>query len=71
MHSEFGQAWTWDALRFNTLLFALARPVARTELVRQLATTQHDRRKAQLAQAIAEIDRRMKATDGQMAPQKP
>ena len=45
--------------------------LARTELVRQLATTQHDRRKAQLTQAIAEIDRRMKATDGQMAPPKP
>jgi hypothetical protein len=45
--------------------------LARTELVQQLATTQHDRRKAQLAEAIAEIDRRIKATDGQMAPQKP
>jgi spermidine synthase len=33
VRSEFGQAWTWDALRFNTLLFALARPVARAELV--------------------------------------
>jgi spermidine synthase len=36
VRSEFGQAWTWDALRFNTLLFALDRPVARPELVRRV-----------------------------------
>jgi hypothetical protein len=41
--------------------------LARTELSRQLASTQHERRKAQLAQAIEEIDRRMKATDVKMA----
>jgi hypothetical protein len=33
VRAEFGQAWTWDALRFNTLLFALDRPVTRAELV--------------------------------------
>jgi spermidine synthase len=36
VRSEFHQAWTWDALRFNSLLFALARPVARPELVRRV-----------------------------------
>jgi hypothetical protein len=36
--------------------------LARTELERQAAATTNDRRRAQIAQAIAEIDRRMKAT---------
>jgi hypothetical protein len=33
--------------------------LARTELERQLAATTHERRRAQLQQAIAEVDRRM------------
>ncbi len=33
--------------------------LARTELERQLAATTHQARRAQLAQAIAEVDRRM------------
>jgi len=33
--------------------------LARKELERQLAATTHERRKAQITQAIAEIDRRM------------
>jgi spermidine synthase len=33
VRSRFGQAWEWDALRFNTLLFALDRPVTRAALV--------------------------------------
>jgi hypothetical protein len=33
--------------------------LARTELERQRASTTHDRRRAQLADAIAEVDRRM------------
>jgi hypothetical protein len=33
--------------------------LARTELERQLETTVHERRRAHLAQAIAEVDRRM------------
>jgi hypothetical protein len=36
--------------------------LARTELERQLAATTHERRKAQITQAIAEIDRRMAKT---------
>jgi spermidine synthase len=35
LRAELGQAWTWDALRFNSLLFALDRPVTRPELVRR------------------------------------
>jgi hypothetical protein len=35
--------------------------LARTELEGQLAATTHERRKAQLTDAIAEIDRRMAA----------
>jgi hypothetical protein len=35
--------------------------LARTELARQLATTNHDRRRAQITQAMQEIDRRMAA----------
>jgi hypothetical protein len=34
--------------------------LARMELDRQLTATTHERRKAQLKQAIAEVDRRMK-----------
>jgi len=37
--------------------------LARTELGRQLAATAHEPRRAQLAQAIAEVDRRMAAMD--------
>ena len=33
--------------------------LARAELERQLNTTTHERRRAQIAQAIAEIDRRL------------
>ena len=36
--------------------------LARTELKRQLDATTHDRRRAQIAQAIEEIDRRMAQT---------
>ena len=32
--------------------------LARTELTRQLETTTHERRRAQLSQAIAELDKR-------------
>ena len=35
--------------------------LARTELESQLAATTHERRKAQIAQAIEEVDRRMAA----------
>jgi len=35
--------------------------LARAELDRQLAATTHERRRAQIAQAIAEIDRRLDA----------
>jgi hypothetical protein len=45
--------------------------LARIELARQLAATTHERRKAQIAQAIEEIDRRMKSTDVLMASRKP
>ena len=34
--------------------------LARTELGRQLASTVHERRRAQITQAIEEVDRRMK-----------
>ena len=34
--------------------------LARTELERQLTATTHERRRAQLTDAIAEVDRRMK-----------
>ena len=34
--------------------------LARTELGRQLEATVHERRRAQIAQAIEEVDRRMK-----------
>jgi hypothetical protein len=36
--------------------------LARTELERQLAATAHERRRAQIRQAIEEVDRRMAAT---------
>jgi hypothetical protein len=36
--------------------------LARTELLRQLDATTHDRRRAQITQAIAEVDRRMAET---------
>ena len=38
--------------------------LARTELGRQLEATVHERRRAQIAQAIEEVDRRMKAMSG-------
>jgi hypothetical protein len=37
--------------------------LARTELERQLTSTAHERRRAQIGQAMAEIDRRMAATN--------
>jgi hypothetical protein len=40
--------------------------LARTELERQSAATTNDRRRAQIAQAIAEIDRRMAETQDGM-----
>jgi hypothetical protein len=45
--------------------------LARAELSHQLASTTHERRKAQIGQAIEEIDRRMKSTDKLMAKKKP
>ena len=36
--------------------------LARTELERQLAATTHERRRAQIVQAIEEVDRRITAT---------
>jgi hypothetical protein len=41
--------------------------LARTELERQLIVTTHERRKAQIAQAMAEIDRRMAETSARLA----
>ena len=41
--------------------------LARTELDRQLAATANERRRAQITQAIAEIDRRMKETSASLA----
>ena len=41
--------------------------LARIELERQLKATTHDRRKAQIAQAIEEIDRRMTSAHGRLA----
>ena len=40
--------------------------LARMELDRQLAATANERRKTQLNQAIAEVDRRMKETEASM-----
>ena len=42
--------------------------LARTELERQHATAAHERRRAQIAQAIAEVDRRMAATGLDLVP---
>ncbi|MDP9285429.1 MAG: hypothetical protein M3P41_10850, partial [Actinomycetota bacterium] len=36
VRAELGQAWTWDALRFNTLLFAFDARVTRAELVHRV-----------------------------------
>ena len=41
--------------------------LARTELDRQLLATTNERRRAQIAQAIEEIDRRMKETSASLA----
>jgi hypothetical protein len=41
--------------------------LARLELDRQLTATTNERRRAQIAQAIAEIDRRMKETSALIA----
>ena len=41
--------------------------LARTELERQLAVTTHERRKAQIAQAMVEIDRRMAEASARLA----
>ncbi len=41
--------------------------LARTELARQLAATAHERRRVQITQAIAEIDRRMTETSARIA----
>jgi hypothetical protein len=41
--------------------------LARTELDRQLAATTNERRRAQIAQAIEEINRRMEATENETA----
>lgn len=40
--------------------------LARTELDRQLTATTNERRRAQIAQAIEEVDRRMKAAEDDM-----
>jgi hypothetical protein len=40
--------------------------LARMELDRQLSATTHERRRAQLNDAIAEVDRRMKACEATM-----
>jgi hypothetical protein len=38
--------------------------LARTELERQLDVTTHERRRVQIKQALEELDRRMKETEG-------
>jgi hypothetical protein len=45
--------------------------LARAELAQQLSATTNERRKAQIEQAIEEVDRRMKAANAVMASQKP
>ena len=40
--------------------------LARMELDRQLTATTHERRRAQLTEAIAEVDRRVKETEAAM-----
>ena len=42
--------------------------LARTELDRQLTATTHERRRAQLNQAIAEVDRRIAEMQASIAP---
>jgi hypothetical protein len=42
--------------------------LARTELERQLASTDHEGRRTQIGQAIEEIDRRMAETTALMGP---
>ena len=44
--------------------------LARTELQRQLEATTHDRRRAQLTQALAELDKRTKALEKSLAAPK-
>ncbi len=41
--------------------------LARTELQQQLARTEHPARKTQIGQAVAEIDKRLKALDAKSA----
>ena len=41
--------------------------LARTELERQLAATTHERRRAQILQAIEEVDRRMTETSASIS----
>ena len=36
VRKEFAQAWEWDALRFNSLLFACNGPVTRADLIRRV-----------------------------------
>jgi hypothetical protein len=45
--------------------------LARTELQRQLEDTTHERRRAQLAQALADVDKRHKALEKRLANPKP
>ena len=45
--------------------------LARTDLQRQLAATTNERRKAQIAQAIAEIDRQMQGRASAPQPRRP
>jgi hypothetical protein len=40
--------------------------LARTELDRQLTATSHERRRAQITQALEELDRRMKVAEAAM-----
>ena len=44
--------------------------LARTELQRQLESTTHERRREQLTQAIADVDKRHKALEKRMADPK-
>jgi hypothetical protein len=41
--------------------------LARTELERQLATTAHERRRDSIAQAMAELDRRIEETSARLS----
>ena len=69
----FKSAWkTWSGRACSACPRPLRDPVrvqaleslrlARTELERQLAATTHERRRAQIKQAIEEVDRRMTET---------